>query len=234
MPKQDFGKIYYNQTPAQYISVLTPLDYGHYHDRLNVMIHDEMLALNDQVVSVELGSSYGNTTISYRCGYDWEKTSEFWLDDSKPVEDKRPIKVIGVDISAEALQFGKDRGIFQEIVVHDFKDPFGEKIDFTNSNMMISIMTTYYIPTERWLEACYKFLADRSQPKLLVYNMLMAFDKRNWSPEVLFAGVPGWRSSTSFDKHRNFSETEKETRKGCNEAWTLTYFVHFDALGDAA
>ena len=32
-----------------------------------------------QMVAVELGSSYGNTTLSYKCGHNWDAAVDFWL-----------------------------------------------------------------------------------------------------------------------------------------------------------
>ena len=40
------------------------------------------LAANGKL-QVELGSSYGNTTLAYKCGYKWKAACDAWLDVSK-------------------------------------------------------------------------------------------------------------------------------------------------------
>lgn len=88
---------------------------------------------------------------------------------------------------------------------------------------------TNYLKTLQWQRICLQFLGDRTKPKMLVYNVVAAFDKRNLSPEVLFASIKNWRASTHFIKHRNFSDEERPAHHNCRESWTLTYVVRFEA-----
>mmetsp|Transcript_8045 Transcript_8045/g.16024 ORF Transcript_8045/g.16024 Transcript_8045/m.16024 type:complete len:242 (+) Transcript_8045:79-804(+) len=234
MAKTNFGGIYEEGTPQKYVQTLVPIDYGHYHDRYTEMVNEELEKLykGKQMKAVELGASYGNTTLSYRCGYNWEKSVDVWLNEEKPLEYKWDFHIVAMDLSENALGFGKRRGIFDTTIAHDFSVPFTPELGkhMEQADFMTSIMTTFYIPTERWYEAVFKFLSDRSKPKLLAYNMMMAFDDRNWTPEVLFNGVQKWSCRRSFNKHRNFTELEQSTHHGNKEAWTMTYFVHFDAI----
>jgi len=210
------------------------VDYCHYHDRYQELITAELSKFapkGRQMKAVELGSSYGNTTLTYKCGYKWDAACNAWLKESEPLHKAFDFHVTAVDLSTEALSYGKKRGIFDETFQHDFTNPFPPELAkrLEEADFVTSIMTTFYIPTERWMEGCYKFLADRSKPKLLVYNVMQAFDQRNLSPEILFAGIPNWTARSSFNKHRNFTEIEQRSHNGNKEAWTTTYLITFHA-----
>lgn len=230
--KENFGSIYVENSPQSYIERLNPVDYGHYHDRYQEMVTTalkEFAPKDRPMIAVELGSSYGNTTLAYKCGYKWKAACEAWLDESKPLDNAFDVSVNAVDLSPEALGYGKRRGIFDETFQHDFAKPYPPEImaKLEAADFVTSIMTTFYIPTERWMEGCFKFLADRSKPKMLVYNVMLVFDQRNLSPELLFAGIPNWTAKSSFNKHRNMTKIEQESNHGCTEAWTTTYIVTF-------
>eukprot|EP00286_Rhodomonas_abbreviata_P011604 CAMPEP_0181317644 /NCGR_PEP_ID=MMETSP1101-20121128/16582_1 /TAXON_ID=46948 /ORGANISM="Rhodomonas abbreviata, Strain Caron Lab Isolate" /LENGTH=314 /DNA_ID=CAMNT_0023425059 /DNA_START=205 /DNA_END=1148 /DNA_ORIENTATION=- len=233
----NFNSLYDDVTPRSYIEELAPTNYGEYHTRFSELATEEVakfrqVSMSSPMRAVDMGSAYGNTTLAWRCGYDWKATSEVWLNDSKPLKMSVDCHVTGVDCSAVAVDYGKKRGIFEDIIVHDFRHSvpaeLGQVIE--EADFMTFIMAIYFCPTEKFLEKCFKFLSDRSKPKLLAYNVAMAFDTRNLSPEVIFASVPGWKVRSSFNKHRNLTELEQATRHGCTEAWTMTYFVHFDAI----
>jgi len=232
--KENFGSIYVENSPQSYIERLNPVDYGHYHDRYQEMITAELKTFapkNRKMIAVELGSSYGNTTLTYKCGYKWEAACKAWLNESEPLVNKFDVHVNAVDLSPEALEYGQKRGIFDETFQHDFSQPYSPEIaaKLQEADFVTSIMTTFYIPTERWMEGCYKFLADRTKPKLLVYNVMQAFDQRNLTPQLLFAGIPNWTAKSTFNKHRNFTKIEQDSHNGSKEAWTTTYLVTFHA-----
>ncbi|KAJ1479653.1 hypothetical protein T484DRAFT_1813521 [Baffinella frigidus] len=232
-PKENFSSIYVEETPQSYVKTLIPVDYGHYHDRYHELVQaelEEFAPKDRQMIAVELGASYGNTTLSYKCGHNWDAAVDFWLNEEKPMEKKWDFHVVAVDISPQALGFGQRRNIFDTSIVHDFTNPPTHELATTleKADFLTAIMTTFYIPTDRWHEMLFKFIADRSKPKLLVYNVMMAFDKRNLTPEQLFGH--GWTSKRSFNKHRNFTALEQTGQHGCKEAWTMTYLVRFDVI----
>lgn len=119
MHQTNFGNIYKENTPQSYVQTLVPIDYGHYHDRYMEMSGEEIAKLykGTKMTAIELGSSYGNTTLGYRCGYNWDKAVDAWMNEDKPLEYKWDFHVIAQDISEQALGFGKDRGIFDETIV---------------------------------------------------------------------------------------------------------------------
>lgn len=187
---------------------------------------------------MELGSSYGNTTLAYKCGYKWDDACKAWLDMAKPLDKFVDVHVNAVDLSNEALAYGKERGIFDETMQHDFSQPYTPEIaaKLQEADFVTSIMTTFYIPTERWMEGCYKFLSDRSKPKLLVYNVMQSFDQRNLTPELLFAGISNWTAQSSFNKHRNFTEIEQASHHGTRRALpcdALSAMQRWQAVGAA-
>ena len=120
------------------------------------------------MVAVELGSSYGNTTLSYKCGHNWDAAVDFWLKEDTPMVKKWDFHVVAIDISEKALGFGKRRGIFDEVLVHDFADAPAPELAaaLERADFLTSIMTTFYIPTDRLNEMLFKFLGNRSKPKV--------------------------------------------------------------------
>ena len=49
------------------------------------------------------------------------------------------------------MAYGKERGIFQETFQHNFSDPYTPEIGakLQEADFVTSIMTSFYIPTER-------------------------------------------------------------------------------------
>ena len=192
-----------------------------YHAGVQVRLQGERVLAPEYAIT--------DRCITFENTHQWKAACEAWLDESKPLDNAFDVSVNAVDLSPEALGYGKRRGIFDETFQHDFAKPYPPAImaKLEEADFVTSIMTTFYIPTERWMEGCFKFLADRSKPKMLVYNVMLAFDQRNLSPELLFAGIPNWTAKSSFNKHRNMTKIEQESNHGCTEAWTTTYIVTF-------
>jgi len=188
------------------------------------------MANRSSLSAVEFGALYGNTTLAYKFNKGWDETTKIWADDAAPLVPRHSIHVMASDISGPALEYGLRRGIFNDICVHDFK-PFPPELSaaVADADMLFCLMATNYLKTLQWQRICLQFLGDRTKPKMLVYNVVAAFDKRNLSPEVLFASIKNWRASTHFIKHRNFSDEERPAHHNCRESWTLTYVVRFEA-----
>ncbi len=234
--KQHWGNIYIEPTPVPYYTTMTPYDYGHYHDRFLEMF-TPILDKNfpdraNNLDVVEIGTSYGNTTLAYKCGLDWAGCGKVWSDDSITLVPTRTVNVTAVDMSSPALTYGLNRGIFDTIVVHDFNayPPAALVQSLDNADVLVLIMISSYIKTLPLQRLCFNFLADRRKKKVIAYNDTCAFDSRNLSPEALFAGIKNWTTSTHFTKHRNFTESESALRHGCKESWSYTYIVTFDAI----
>lgn len=234
--KQHWGDIYISSTPVPYYDTMTPFDYGHYHDRFLEIVTSTMDAHHPerdrQLSVVEVGSSYGNTTLAYKCNYNWEQTGQVWKDDSLPLQPVRDVRVTAVDMSGPALQYGLNRGVFDSILMHDFNrfPPTELVTSLDAADCLVMIMISSYIKTLPLQRLVYNFLGDRSKKKLFFFNDTCAFDTRNLSPEALFAGIKQWTAKSYFNKHRDFTEEERSSRHGCKESWTYTYVVVFDAI----
>lgn len=239
--KQDWGDIYTSPTPMPFFTTFTPYDYGHYHDRFleifSAYLDKHHPDRSECLKLVEIGASYGNTTLAYKCGYDWSTTGQIWSDDNLPLIPARSVHVTAVDMSAPALRYGHARGIFDDVAVHDFNAHLPEKIiaSLGDADVLVMIMVSSYIRTSPFQRLCLNFLGDRKRRKTIAYNVSCAFNSRNLSPEHLFAGIKNWNTSTHFTKHRNFTEGESALHHGCKESWSYTYLVNFDAVevGDA-
>ncbi len=136
-------------------------------------------------------------------------------------------------MSVPALDYGLRRGIFNRVIPLDFNAqvlPQELVTRLVDGKLLVLIMISSYIKTLPLQRLCFNFLGDRSKQKIIAYNDTCAFDSRNLSPECLFAGVKGWRTSTHFTKHRNFTAEESALQHGCKESWSYTYVVTFDPL----
>ena len=235
--KADWGNIYGQSSPVAYFETMTPFDYGHYHDRFLEIIQNTLKA-NDYVSEskciqvFEFGASYGNTTLGYRAGLNWEETGQVWHDDLKPIVPIHNMHVTACDLSLQALEYGLGRGIYDRIVQQDFNTILKPEIiaALDSSDMLFCIMISSYIKTHSLQRIVFNFLGDRSVKKIFAYNDTCAFDSRNLSPECLFAGVKNWTTATYFTKHRNFTDEESLRQHGCRESWSYTYVVTFEPI----
>ncbi|MGI9164527.1 MAG: hypothetical protein ACR2JI_16640 [Mycobacterium sp.] len=240
--KQHWGDIYFAPTPVPFFTAFTPYDYGHYHDRFleifSAYLHNHHPDRTECLKFVEIGASYGNTTLAYKCGYDWSTTGQIWSDDTVPLLPMRNVHVTAVDMSAPALRYGQARGIFDDVMVHDFNAHLPEILTaiLHDADALVLIMVSSYFEALPFQRLCLNFLGDREKQKTIAYNVSCAFNSQNLSPEHLFAGIKNWTTSTHFTKHRDFTESESALHHGCKESWSYTYLVNFDAVevGDAA
>lgn len=233
--KADWGSIYTESTPVPYFDVMSPVDYGHYHDRFLEIINNILKKQNKDnqfLKVVEFGASYGNTTLAYRCGLDWESTGKFWKNENEIIAPIRQMHVTACDMSVPALTYGLRRGVYDRICAQDFNATLDSGLvgDLESSDFLVMIMISSYIKTLSLQRICFNFLGDRSKQKIIAYNDTCAFDSRNLSPECLFAGVKNWTTSTHFNKHRDFTEDERLHQHGCKESWSYTYVVVFEPI----
>lgn len=231
--KADWGSIYTDPTPLPYFQVMSPTDYGHYQDRFLEIITNLLKKHTDEdslLNVIEIGASYGNTTLAYRCGLNWQQTGKFWEDESLAMAPVRKMRVTALDSSVPALNYGLRRQVFDAVIAHDFNSNLTTELNslLGEGDLLVLIMISSYIKTLSLQRICFSFLSDRSKQKIIAYNDTCAFDSRNLSPEALFAGVKGWTTSTHFTKHRNFTEEESVHQHGCKESWSYTYVVVFE------
>jgi hypothetical protein len=191
--KTEWGSIYTEPTPISYFDVMTPTDYGHYHDRFLNIITNTLVKYNPEnkfLDVIEVGTSYGNTTLAYRSGFDWAATGEFWKNEDSVFTPIREMKVTAIDMSVPALNYGLKRRVFDHTIPHDFNAPLTPELitSLESGDLLVLIMISSYIKTLPLQRLCFTFLSDRSKQKIIAYNDTCAFDSRNLSPEALFAG----------------------------------------------
>lgn len=181
--------------------------------------------------AVEFGALYGNSTLAYKYGMDWDKTVAVWRDPKAPLTPRFNVHVTASDISVPALEYGLKRGIYDAVHAHDFNKVLPRDLTdaVMDADVMFCLMSTNYLKLIQWQRMCLQFLGDRSKPKLLCWNVVCAFDQRNLTPEVLFSALKNWTATSHFIKHRNFSDEERAAHGGCRESWTMMYVVRFEA-----
>ena len=235
MRKTCFEKIYTNDSPLPYFETLTPIDYGFAHNELLSMLNsyfkDNFRMDTKEIKFVELGSSYGNTTLAYRCSSDWDAVGETWKTPEKLTTSGRKLHVSAVDLSSKALQYGLAKGIFDSIFVYDVNSmalscDIGSSL--TEAEILVFFHSSFYFTLPALKQIFSVFLRGRALKKMICYNWLCTFDsQRNLTPEVLFQNESNWSYIVKFCKHRDFTEEELPHYGGSKEAWTFIYIVTF-------
>lgn len=176
--KEDWGDIYVAPSPMPYFHVMTPTDYGRYHDQFLHIFEKELLQefdIQKSLKVVEFGTSYGNTTLANKCGMDWQTVGSVWNDDTVKLIVVRDIYVTAVDKSVEALNYGLKRGIFDEIVPFDFNTtPLPTVMTTLNdADLLVMIMVSFYTRTNTYMKPFSTFWATEKRRRSLRTIILM-------------------------------------------------------------
>ena len=228
---------YYNETPLKYIQRLTPLDYGQFQD-VFVNFAQPMIrklkpgGADKKLKIVDLGCLYGNSSLALMDKLTWNDTISFWLNKDEKIKNKDKYKVIGGDLSEEALLYGLERGIYDEIFVQDFNRDFNHKLEghIVNADILMCLMATNYMYQGRWKEIINQlFLKNRNEKdKLLFYNQVCLFQTEDISPNALLNEQCDWNLNKIFTKHRLLTPQESEANNLNKESWTYLYGVKCD------
>eukprot|EP01084_Bolivina_argentea_P070276 127773_1 len=240
--KSSMEHTYYEETPLHYIQRLVPLDYGQYHDVFvnfaNPLVN-ELLNKKEKLKIVDLGCSYGNSSLALIDNLSWNETISFWMNQNKKqIKNKSKYDVIGVDASENALLYGVENGIYDEIFVQDFNKDFDDKLQkhIVDADILICLMATNYMFSDVWARSDIVnslFLKERNKAnKLLLYNQVCLFQKEDISPDILLNKQNNWNSNKIFTKHRLLTPEESSANKSNKESWTYVYGVMCNKLNN--
>jgi len=238
--KSSMKHTYHKESPLDYIQWLVPLDYGQFQDvfinfaePMVKSLMEERQQQKQKLKIVDLGCLYGNSSLALMDNLSWKETMDFWLDTNKdvPVKMKSKYHVVGVDLSKEALRYGLDCNIYDEIFVQDFNSKFDDRLQqfIMDADVMICLMATNYMYEGRWAQIVNDlFLKERKKEKLLFYNQVCLFQKEDISPTQILKPQNNWEESKIFTKHRLLTPQESAANNMNKESWTYLYGVQLD------
>jgi hypothetical protein len=231
--KQSFDDIYVAETPVPFKErILDDLQYV--SDNFNRQPFDTLIlpwakekAKSGPLNFVDLAGCFGNTTMACLNGMNYQDIRANWKDaeSCKKVDKPRRFdaNVTGIDISENALAYGKSAGIYDEIIAADLNDPDADKkaqIEkaISNADIMISTAALVYLETEA-IERVLDAFAKGSGEGYILANFLnpFAIDAANAAKHALLDRFDFVGSMAS--RHRLMSELERENYPG--EEWVM-------------
>lgn len=231
--KQHFDDIYVAENPVPFKErILDDLQYV--SDNFNRQTFDRLIldwaqrkAAEEPLNFVDLAGCFGNTTMACLNGMDYEAIRDHWKDARSAQSVRQPrrfqVKVTGIDISRNALAYGKGAGIYDETIDVDLNHPdTGKQAELdqaiSQAHILISTAALVYLDSdavERVLDA---FAKGNDQGYLLV-NFLnpFALEAADSAKRALLERFEFVGSMAS--RHRLMSGIERENYPG--EEWVM-------------
>lgn len=237
--KQHFDDIYICETPVPYkVRILDALDYV--SDDFNKAMFDEhirphVIANNkkDVVEYVDLCACFGNTTMAVLHGMSYNEIRSNWKDDDscKTIDKPRQkfgdanCNVTAIDISPQAMAYGKSVGIYDESIVCDLNDRSSEafaasKAALGKADVFLSTAALVYLELDSIRELVDTFCEGTgSEDGRMLVNFLnpFALEKADDTKKILLEKLDFVASRAS--RHRRMSQLEKDNYPG--EEWSL-------------
>ncbi len=232
--KQHFDDIYVADTPVPFKErILDALEYV--SDNYNRQTFDRLILpwIRERTVDglplrfVDLAGCFGNTTLATVYGMDYEALRHNWRDAQAAgtieAERRFPAHTTAIDISANALAYGRSAGIYDTTIEANLNAPEREtaaavETALREAECVISTAALVYLEPEaltRWVDA---FTAG-SGPGYMLVNFLNPFGldaadatKRTLLQRLEFVGSMAAR-------HRRMSALEQANYPG--EEWSL-------------
>lgn len=237
--KQHFDDIYVCDTPVPYkVRILDALDYV--SDDFNKAMFEEHIrpALsennNGKVVNyVDLCACFGNTTMAVLHGMSYDKIRANWKDEESCTTIDKPRQKFGeadchvtaIDISPQAMAYGKSVGLYDEAIVCDLNNRSSEafasaKAALGKADVFLSTAALVYLELDSIRELVDAFCegSGSSEGRLLV-NFLnpFALEKADATKRILLEKLDFVASRAT--RHRRMSQLEQDNYPG--EEWSL-------------
>lgn len=230
--KQHFDDIYIAETPVPYkTDILDKLDY--ISDDFNRQMFDRLVLpwvqkQGGQVNWVDLCACFGNTTMACVYNMTYDAIRENWKDTDacQTIQSKRRFDChsTAIDISANAMAYGKKVGLFDDVVVADLNDmslvDAQKKVEtaLSQADVLLSTAALVYLDIET-IDRIVRAFASKPTEGYVLVNFLNPFSlekadetKRKLLEHLEFVGSMATR-------HRRMSELEQENYPG--EEWAL-------------
>ena len=232
--KQHFDDIYVAENPVPFKErIMDALQYvsdnfnQQSFDRLILPWAQQKTANGTPLNFVDLAGFFGNTTMATLNGMDYDAIRDNWKDAEsarKVAQPRRfPAQVTGIDISANALAYGKSAGIYDTTIEADLNHPSAEtqaqlSDTLRAANILISTAALVYLEPEAVARLMDAF-ADGQDEGYMLVNFLNPFaleaadaTKRTLLERFEFVG-------SMASRHRMMSPIERENYPG--EEWAL-------------
>lgn len=232
--KQHFDDIYVAESPVPFKErILDELEYvsdnfnRQTFDRLVLPWAKERTAGGEALNFVDLAGCFGNTTMATLYGMDYEAIRHNWrsAEAARTIDQPRrfPARTTGIDISANALAYGKSAGLYDQAIEADLNAVGPEtraKLDTTlqNADILISTAALVYMEPEAIATLLDAFAKGSGEGYMLV-NFLnpFALEKADQTKRMLLDRLEFVGSMAS--RHRRLSPLEQENYPG--EQWAL-------------
>ena len=232
--KQHFDDIYVAETPVPFKEeIIDKLDYisddfnRQTFDRLILPWAEEQAATGRTLNYVDLCCCFGNTTMAAIHGMDVEGIRANWKDAEAcaTVDAPRrfPTHSVGIDISGNAVNYGKSAGLFDEVHEADLNQPAPETAKaiekaMTDADIVISTASLVYLDPPA-IEKLIGAFASGSGEGYMLVNFLnpFALEKADATKRLLLDKLEFVGSTAS--RHRRMSPLEQENYPG--EEWAL-------------
>ncbi len=232
--KQHFDDIYVAENPVPFKErILDALEYV--SDNFNRQTFDRLVLPWAQQKAdtagilnfVDLAGCFGNTTMATLNGMDYDAIRNNWRspEAAASVDQPRrfPAHVTGIDISANALAYGKSAGIYDETIEADLNKPAPEtrpELDkaLQQADILISTAALIYLEPPA-IEKILDAFASKNEEGYMLVNFLnpFALEKADATKRMLLERFEFVGSMAS--RHRRLSELERENYPG--EDWAL-------------
>ena len=231
--KQHFDDIYVAKTPVPFKErILDGLEYV--SDDFNRQTFDRLILPWAQKASqerplrfVDLAACFGNTTMATLYGMGYDSIRENWRDEKAcyriEAERRFPAHTTGIDISDNAMAYGKEAGLFDEAIVADLNAPTTEQdqaVDtaMSEADIVISTAALVYLEPATVRKLVDAFArTDREGYMLVNFLNPFALEKADATKRTLLERLDFVGSLAS--RHRRMSPLEQENYPG--EEWAL-------------
>merc|ERR1719295_429267 len=85
-------------------------------------------AQHKQIKLVDIGASFGNSTLALIENYDWKQVGALWRNETALIRNKAAFHVTATDLSRNALDYGKRRGYFDKTFVQNVDDEWDAQL----------------------------------------------------------------------------------------------------------
>lgn len=232
--KQHFDDIYVAENPVPFKErILDTLEYV--SDNFNRQTFDRLIlpwaqqnASADKPLNyVDLAGCFGNTTMATVYGMDYDAIRNNWRDDQacQQIDGQRrfPVNTTGIDISANALAYGKSAGLYDTTIEADLNAMSADTEQqvmsaMQNADITISTASLVYLEPEAIDKLLSAFASGKGEGYMLV-NFLnpFALEKADETKRMLLKHLDFVGSMAS--RHRRLSPLEQENYPG--EDWAL-------------
>jgi len=241
--KQHFDDIYICETPVPYkVRILDALDYvsddfnkAMFEEHIRPFFEDKNNNNNgtDCIRYVDLCACFGNTTMAVLHGMSYNEIRSNWKDeDSCKTIDKPRQKftdvechVTAIDISPQAMAYGKSVGLYDESIVCDLNDKSSEafgaaKTALGKADIFLSTAALVYLDLDSIRELVEAFCSGSgSEDGRMLVNFLnpFALEKADATKRILLENLDFVASRAT--RHRRMSQLEQDNYPG--EEWAL-------------